>query len=361
MVAEHSQGLDVKTHLKDWTNYRAADFRASRRQDNFTKMEASWLEQREYINAAVEALPEPLKREARDRLAALAPERPQPVGFVPLPDLSRPFELAQFSVAFDSRLGCLTRLKVGDVDWAGPDNPLGKFWYETFSAADYERFARQYLINIRATEQWSIPDFTKPGIADVAHEHKIFLPRLTWAGKRDERHRDTFLLLMEMPHESHHEYGAARELSLQVTFDRREPVVEFDLRWFSKSASRLPEASWLSFVPTDRDRSQWRRHWRMEKLGQWISPYEVVRNGNRHLHAIGRGVRASDATHAINIQSLDAPLVAPGRPSLLDFNNRQPDLRQGLHFNLHNNVWGTDFPMWYEDDARFRFELRVGR
>lgn len=124
-----------------------------------------------------------------------------------------------------------------------------------------------------------------------------------------------------MPDESHQEYGAPRELSLQATFDRREPVVEFDLGWFSKSASRLPEAPWLSFVPTDRDRSQWRRQWRMEKLGQWISPYDVVRNGNRHLHAIGAGVRAVDATHAISIQTLDAPLVAPGRPSLLDFNN----------------------------------------
>lgn len=360
MVAEHTQGLDVKTHLKDWTNYRAVDFRASRRKENFTKMEASWQEQRAYVDAAVEALPPPLKHEALDRLTSLAPERPQRVDFVPLSDLSKPFELAQFSVAFDPQLGCLTRLKDGEVDWAGPDNPLGKFWYETFSAADYERFTRQYLINLRATEQWSIPDFTKPGIEDVAREHKVFLPRVTWAGKRAEGDRDSFLLFMEMPDESHQEYGAPREVSLQATFDRVEPAVEIDLQWFFKSASRLPEASWLSFVPTDRG-PQWRRQWRMEKLGQWISPYEVVRNGNRHLHAVGRGVRAADAGHSIRIETLDAPLVAPGRPSLLDFNNRQPDLRQGLHFNLHNNVWGTDFPMWYEEDARFRFVLRIGR
>lgn len=362
MVAEHTQGLDVKTHLGDWTNYRAGGFRAARRQENFKKMEASWQEQRAYVHAAVEALPSLLKREAVERLAALVPERPDRVGFVPVSDVSQPFELAQFSVAFDPQLGCLTRLKMGEVDWAGPDNPLGKFWYETFSAADYERFKRQYLTNQRGHQQWgSIPDFTKPGIEDVAREHKIFLPRLTWAGKRVEEDRDTFLFVMEMPAESHREYGAPSEISLQATFDRLEPVVEFDLQWFSKSASRLPEAAWLSFVPSDRDRSQWRRQWRMEKLGQWISPYEVIRNGNRHLHAVGGGVRAADARHEISIQTLDAALVAPGRPSLLDFNNRQPDLRQGLHFNLHNNIWGTNSPMWYEDDARFRFVLRVSR
>jgi hypothetical protein len=59
----------------------------------------------------------------------------------------------------------------------------------------------------------------------------------------------------------------------------------------------------------------------------------------------------------LQIQSLDAPLVAPGDPSLLDFNNEQPRLEHGMHFNLYNNVWGTNFAMWYDEDSRFRFSL----
>ena len=51
-------------------------------------------------------------------------------------------------------------------------------------------------------------------------------------------------------------------------------------------------------------------------------------------------------------------LVAPGEPSLLNFSNRQPPLQHGMHVNLYNNVWGTNFPMWYAEDARFRFVLR---
>jgi hypothetical protein len=46
-----------------------------------------------------------------------------------------------------------------------------------------------------------------------------------------------------------------------------------------------------------------------------------------------------------------------GEPSLLNFNNRQPSLKKGMHFNLYNNVWGTNFRMWYDEDARFRFAL----
>jgi hypothetical protein len=85
----------------------------------------------------------------------------------------------------------------------------------------------------------------------------------------------------------------------------------------------------------------------------------VVENGNRHLHAIGQGVRASLAGKTLTVSPLDSALVAPGKPSLLDFNNQQPDLAEGMHFCLLNNLWGTNFPMWFEEDCRFRFEVSL--
>jgi hypothetical protein len=27
--------------------------------------------------------------------------------------------------------------------------------------------------------------------------------------------------------------------------------------------------------------------------------------------------------------------------------------------NLYNNAWGTNFPGWSDDDARFRFSIRL--
>ena len=84
-----------------------------------------------------------------------------------------------------------------------------------------------------------------------------------------------------------------------------------------------------------------------------------MENGNRHLHAVGHGVTCADGDALLRIETLDAPLVAPGKPSQLDFNNNQPDLTQGVHFNLHNNLWGTNFPMWFEDDCRFRFKVVI--
>ena len=77
------------------------------------------------------------------------------------------------------------------------------------------------------------------------------------------------------------------------------------------------------------------------------------------MHAVGVGVACSDRQKRIEIETLDAPLVAPGALSLLNFTNDEPDLEEGVSFNLHNNVWGTNFPMWFEDDCRFRFRLRL--
>jgi hypothetical protein len=117
----------------------------------------------------------------------------------------------------------------------------------------------------------------------------------------------------------------------------------------------LPEALWLSFAP----RIANPRGWSLDKLGQRVSPLDVIRDGNRKLHAVDTGVFYRDESSRLSIETLDVPLVAPGELSLLDFNNRQPALKRGMHFNLYNNVWGTNFPMWYEDDTRFRFIWRV--
>jgi hypothetical protein len=128
----------------------------------------------------------------------------------------------------------------------------------------------------------------------------------------------------------------------------------FNLQWFDKPACRLPEAAWFTFAPHVQDPS----HWRMDKLGEWVSPLDVIRDGNRTLHAVNLGVAYRGPEAGLLIETLDAPLVAPGARSLLNFDNAQPSLEQGLHFLLYDNVWGTNFRMWYDEDARFRFVVR---
>lgn len=109
--------------------------------------------------------------------------------------------------------------------------------------------------------------------------------------------------------------------------------------------------------------------WRADVLGRPINPLDVVVNGTQHLHAVWPGVgytagqSAPDAGTSVVIDSLDAPLVQPGGAAgdnLLRYDGEtKPDMSGGWHWNLYNNVWGTAFPQWYDDDAAFRFTVAL--
>jgi hypothetical protein len=358
MVPEHTWGLDEKTYLADYENYAGEAFRSARARPNFQKFESSWDEQREYVDQAVGVLDTSgagLKEAAQRALQAIEPRKPDLTGWRPIPtdDPLPLFETAQFRLAFDER-GAITLLedKAEGWNWAGAENPLGLFVYQTFSQADYDRFYRQYIINKGQVAVWAVDDFTKPGIERAHAIAGEWTPVLERLYQRRVDGEEQFLLQLALPRETTQWFGGAEALFLRVSLPEDEPALTLDLQWFDKPACRLPEASWFSFVPNVPDPQSWK----MEKMGEWISPLEVVRGGNRHLHAVGHGV----SCQGLSIASLDAPLVAPGKRSLLDFNNYQPNLRQGMHFLLHDNLWGTNFPMWYEDDSRFRFKIVVG-
>jgi hypothetical protein len=146
-------------------------------------------------------------------------------------------------------------------------------------------------------------------------------------------------------------YGCPREIWAQWTFPTNSLEIHVRLVWMDKPACRLPEALWFSFSPISG------QAWTLEKLGQMISPLDVVHNGNQRLHVVGNGAFYQDDARRLHIHSLDAALIALGKPVLLNFDSPGLLLDDGLHFNLYNNLWGTNFPMWYDEDSAFRFIL----
>ena len=355
-VAEHTWGLDIKVHLADFETYPSPAFRLARSQENYRKVEASWAEQRAYLAQALAALSgSPQAVEAHAALQELEPQYCDLRGYLPVLDLDEVLETPHFSARFDAR-GAVTILqeRTSGLRWADSLHPLGLIVYETFSQDDYDRYYRQYIQNKRRTWFWAMPDFTKPGMAQAGSLHKEWAPTLQTLWQRQEASGHSFLLEMAFPEEAVHTYGCPRRFNSEFFFPVHETAVYLTLQWFQKEACRLPEALWLSFCPP---RIQ-PEAWKIEKMGQLISPLEVVRNGNRHLHAVDRGVVYDDGQRRFALESLDAPLVAPGMRSLLNFTQRKLDLTQGMHFNLFNNIWGTNHPMWSAEDAKFRFVLR---
>jgi len=200
---------------------------------------------------------------------------------------------------------------------------------------------------------WSREDFTKPGLEHSIAVSRFWQPEVKAAYVRPGE----ALFHLTAPGRSALDFGCPADFFLRYQLKEPGSGLEIELQWFNKTACRMPEAIWFSFVPA----LQGSDSLEIEKLGEWLSPLNVVENGNRHLHATSGRVIFHLHNGDLSIHSLDAPLVAPGKPSLLDFNNDFPDLSAGLHFNLLNNLWGTNFPMWFEEDCRFRFQLKFAR
>jgi len=358
MIPEHTWGVDVKTYMKDHINYSSNNLEKIKNTDGYKKLELSWQEQRNFIDHAVCLLGTGnFRKKAEFEMNKITAKYPTTDNFYEVKDKDRIFNTPWLSIGFDSNTGEISHLHDTNSNktWATEKFPLAGFIYETFTAEDYDRFGYQYLRNWPNSVEWVPEDFTKPGIEKLNIKHETVKPMLNSLWHRVDTSGYTyFILIMDMPKSVVLKYGAPGKLTLEIHVYSDEQVVDIDLQWFNKQVCRLPEASWLSFSPKILTAS----NWSIKKMGSWFSPNEVVKNGNRKLHA-SESVKYDDGDNCLTIDPYDSPLVAPGERSLLDFNNKRPPMKNGVHFNLHNNIWGTNFRMWYGEDTRFRFRLKL--
>lgn len=358
LVPEHTWGMDEKTHLDDHDAYDAESFKKARGKPNFKKFESSWVEKRAYIDNALNALEDsPLADEARKRLESIRPQEPQLKEWVKFEGPTLSLENENLRVIFDPVSAEITSLvyRSDGQEWCSPVQRMASYAYQTFSSADYDRFIHQYILPSMQTSGWALEDFGKPGLEKASPVNKVWHPKVEAVYLPGDSKITSMLFKLGFEDDAVKRYGAPRVTWLRFTLTPGLSRLNIDLQWFHKSPCRMPEALWLGFTPVNSQSLEWK----MEKLGKWLSPLSIVENGNRHLHAVGRGVTGSIGDKKIAISPLDSALVAPGEPSLLDFNNHQPDLSKGMHFCLLDNLWGTNFPMWFEEDCRFRFVVEV--
>lgn len=142
---------------------------------------------------------------------------------------------------------------------------------------------------------------------------------------------------------------------LELLLPDAEPEVRISFLWSDKAANRLPEAMWLGFIPQTREP----QGWVLEKVDQQVSPFDVVRGGNRHMRALTGAISHEDAQSDLAIETLDAPVLAVGEKPPIAYSEERPKTEKGIHFSLFNNAWGTNYVQWFGENMRFRFVLRV--
>ena len=235
--------------------------------------------------------------------------------------------------------GAVCSMQKGEKVLADAHHKLAGFVYEVFSRNEYVDFLKSYLT---CDLQWAHEDFDKIGMEKAISHYQGYLPHVTAVWHCG----DTVVIRMALPEEAVRLYGGMRELETVLCLADKQIFVDF--AWWGKEATRVAEGSWMAFGVPEKVTG-------IQKLGSMIDPGKVVLHGNRRMHATDGAV----FFETITVRPWDSPLVSVGERALLKFPDTDANLNNGIFCNLHNNIWGTNFPMWYGEDARFRFVIQT--
>lgn len=375
LVAEHTWGLDQKLHWPDTEHWSESALASVRPQPATRRFEWSWSEQRAYLDRFLDLL----ERGGRVELAADAREGMLATGVAAVevdglvaherPSGGGPIEVSVGTalIAIDPHDGALISLRVPGVDEAGAPvwrelvaegRSIGRVGHRTYDADDFARRFSTYNAGVRPVDvEWATWDNTKPGLERSGARSAWYAPDLVgvWSGRREtsaDGPDGADVLILELSFSDEVRAASAAPYWVLVGYEWRAGApteLSCWLQWHGKPAARWPESTWWSFVPAVDDPTAWT----MTKLGELVDPLDVVSRGARNLHAV-ESVQHPDGVH---ILAPDAPLVSPGRPSVMRFEDELPELAGGWHVCLYDNIWGTNFPMWCPGDARFRLTL----
>lgn len=403
-VPEHTWGTDTKQYPGDYIKWKNSDFHEAlcSNDSSFTAAVESWRLQREYNDRALQSIfGSTLYDNAKRDLETLRRDRrPPSVDFLEenfdelsLHDVaSMVFQSGDWKFRLSPSTGSLASLTyigltdhtvqrsasadgydgVG-IDWTGSNGSLAEVVYSTYDEASFHVLWTEYAYRPSPLPEWFLKDFGKPNVTSLGGAtrldsrprlHRVFLSKIDSAVMEHlhviaEVVFDQELVVMA---------GAPPRAYLEYRILPHSSDLHVDFTWVDKTATRLPEAMWVRWRPGPDATDP--KSWRLYKLGELVDPLDVMQNGSMALHAVddnGVIVMSNSKTrdgrqYKLQIKSLDAALTCVGWPNPLPNVRSPPEVSLGISTCLVNNIWGTNYPMWYpyDDegrDMRFRFAI----
>jgi hypothetical protein len=373
IAAEHTWGLDVKRHLGDFDNYLRSDFLTAMDRNSVTldgarknrvnattkryresgeyqvgsyqRMEESWREQRQFLIDAIKYLPTELRENIKcEKLLAQHGFSKEHMSGTD----TRSFWFGKINIEFDQ---CgLKSLKFANSQVIKNAHNMCNIEYKSYSSRDYGIWRKNYMRDYIHNSEWSEPDFLRPGLNRFSGKYPT--------GYFGYTLQDVFigdnkiLTVLKLPDEILDELGCPPVIEVQYTLFN--DYIDVELLWTKKPLSRLPEAIFFN-IPTIIASSKIE----YVKMGKSIDPFNIVSYGNRNISCT-ECVNIIAEEYNLKVQSFHAPLTTMGKGKIVEFKNAHPGSKStGITYILYNNVWGTNFPLWYADSAYFKFRLTV--
>lgn len=364
---EHTWGKDVKTYLNDWVNWDNKAFVAHLNTSPYQDMIASWVEQRSWgIRYPLEALAgHPLLKEIEEVLKMLPFDGViSTSGYTLESNPAAVFELpvqgGMISIQFDVATGNIvlyTDSRVSGESIADRGHPLAQIVYQTFDSKSYRTFLMQYLY---ANTSYADKDLGKHGLNVSSLQIASPSIKSLWSNFNNASMEYQFLLqLMFDNHDLVTEYGAPQSVWLQVMINS-DTQLNLTLYVVNKTATRLPESLSLFFDPPVKPDAKMY----VTKLGSLVDVDSVVHNGSQHLHSsqtVSYGFPGN--ANQMMFESLDTSVLCVGFPNPFPTPINPPVIDDGFSFNIFNNIWGTNYIMWYpykaeDKSSKYRFTMK---
>ena len=217
------------------------------------------------------------------------------------------------------------RVEIGDM-------PFTVSWQAFDYFNDNARYIKKYMRLTLENHWWALCDYTKFGLPVEYKSHLCdAIPTECYEKDGEKIYKLTF------PEDLKEMYG----LPVIYAIWRGDFL---EIRWLGKEKSRLPQAFYLKLCGL-------RETWKINKMGTWIDPKYA--RGSKLLHATTECVSNGE----VEVKALDSTLLLPFGRRLYD-HEAGFDLENDFYFCLYNNQYNTNFPLWYGDDSRFRFEIK---
>ena len=380
-LAEHTWGLPTVSSTASWTN---AEFQKVKNQTVFKNAVNSWIEQREFYYIAKQRM------EANDAIKSCVKENGEYLE-VKLPfmdnftivELNDTFKIDEQTFITFGNDGSIVYLNTTINHYpfllASKQSPLGVFTYHTYNESDFARMSSQY-------DYYGNAGYGKPNSTANANPQSAVYSFPMIGLYRHVNDSSIFLVELEGDPTAHNYYGGPEKVWIQVHVSPPAPSqyglqLSFEVIIVNKTATRLAEATMFSFTPPSDDLWTDRIYKLMPSYfysddNPHFSVYSVVQNGSIYQHAADFVELISKSGPDWTLQSLQVPLVCPiidtsvttKRPSPFPYLDKLyiwSDRLYGFAFNIHNNIWNTNYPLWYpflDKDKTFKanFELQFG-
>lgn len=407
LYGEHTWGADVKTWLGYNRVYEKEDFLKAKKQENYQFMERSWQEQREraqLCGATLDRVKTMLEEERGASYFLFISEAASFTGWVSIEAYRA--ELENRTLLIDKKelpvtviqgeLSCYvtdlpplvsTELEIFDrqpaagqlkyfIDSDGSHVENHRY---TISFCDgiinsvYDKKLQCNLLEKHGDEGVFSYQYTRYGIGRITEYLRKFAYHFSYWGIQDcgrdqypECEDESYCSIYKnyqvtgdtvnfyyKTGESSEQYGDAEEIRLEITLPSAGEELFFSLHVNNKQETPFVEAGSIRLPIAISS-----PHYRLNKPGVVIDPREdIVEDANHVLYAVDNFAAAGNASAGVCVVGKDTPLLSIGEMGIYEWRHSFRETNPDFHFNLFNNMWGTNFPQWLGGSFTFRFAL----